>query len=534
MTSTAPSLALNPAVCHRALDARDARFDGLFFVGITTTMIYCRPVCPARISYRDRRRFFDSAAAAEEAGFRPCLRCRPELAPGRALVDAVPRLARAAESRIAGGALNGRGVDHLARELGVGERQLRRAMERELGVSPVELAQTHRLLLAKRLLADTSLSVTRIAFASGFQSLRRFNSVFRERYRLSPSALRRTPALSDAGRDAGAGRGSPAAPAEALVRLTLAYRAPLAWHVLTALLQRDAMPGVEVVQGRCYGRTVRLNGASGVVFAEDAVAPPRDPQHAMRTHLQVDVSPALLPVLMPLLARLRHLFDLDAEPTVIDACLERSGLGPLVRRRPGLRIPGAVEGFEVALRALLRSRSWGASRALVQRVVETFGEPLDTGIPVLSRLAPRPEHVVEGGVSRLTALGVPRRRADAIVSVARALAQGTLRLEPGGDVTAAHRALLEVAGVGERLATTIVMHALHWPDAFPASDRLLLRAAGASSPGALRARAERWRPWRAYAALHLWLGGEEGRCTDITSISRGRTRSLSSRLSLLQ
>src|ERR687884_289006 len=182
---------LNAQICERALGARDARFDGLFFIGITTTRVYCRPVCPARVSYPGHRRFFDSAAAAERAGFRPCLRCRPELAPGRALIDAVPRLARVATHRIAAGALNGRGVAALAQELGVSERHLRRALEREIGVSPLELAQTHRLLLAKRLLADTSLSVTRIAYASGFQSLRRFYSVFRERYRLSPSEVRR-------------------------------------------------------------------------------------------------------------------------------------------------------------------------------------------------------------------------------------------------------------------------------------------------------------------------------------------------------
>jgi len=510
VTSTARSLALDPTMCHRALDARDARFDGLFFVGITTTRIYCRPVCPARISYRDRRRFFDSAAAAEEAGFRPCLRCRPELAPGRALVDAVPRLAQVAAHRIGAGALNGGGVAQLARELGVSDRHLRRALERELGVSPVELAQTHRLLLAKRLLADTSLPVTRIAFASGFQSLRRFNSVFRERYRLSPSALRRSPPPGRPGPGRVGERGSPATPAEALVQLTLAYRAPLAWHALIALLQRDAMPGVELVQGGCYGRTVRLNGGSGLIFAEDAALPSRDPERPEKAHLRVHVSPALLPVLMPLLARLRHLFDLDAEPTVIDTSLERSGLGALVRRRPGVRIPGAVDGFEVVLRALLRGRSGGGSGDLVRQVVARLGESLDTGIPALSRLAPGAERVAEAGATRLTTLGVPRGRADAIVSVARALADGTLRLEPGSDVPAAHRALLEIGGIGERLATTIVMHAMHWPDAFPASDRLLRRAAAASSPGALRARAEKWRPWRAYAALHLWLAGEEG------------------------
>jgi len=182
---------LDAGVCARALGARDARFDGLFFVGITSTRIYCRPVCPARVSYPDRRRFFESAAAAEGAGFRPCLRCRPELAPGRALVDAVPRLAHVAAHRIAAGALNDGSVTELATDLGVSERQLRRALDREVGVSPLELAQTHRLLLAKRLLVDTTLPVTRIAYASGFQSLRRFNAAFNERYRMSPSALRR-------------------------------------------------------------------------------------------------------------------------------------------------------------------------------------------------------------------------------------------------------------------------------------------------------------------------------------------------------
>src|ERR671933_1052856 len=220
---------LNAQICERALGARDARFDGIFFVGITTTGVYCRPVCPARVAYPNHRRFFESAASAERAGFRPCLRCRPELAPGRALIDAVPRLASVAAHRIAAGALNGRGVSELARELGVSERHLRRALERELGVSPVELAQTHRLLLAKRLLTDTSLSVTRIAYASGFQSLRRFYSVFRERYRLSPSVVRRAQRSPNGSRAAIARRVGSAEPTSDLVRLTLAYRPPLDW-----------------------------------------------------------------------------------------------------------------------------------------------------------------------------------------------------------------------------------------------------------------------------------------------------------------
>lgn len=473
-------------VCQRALDARDARFDGLFFVGIVTTGIYCRPTCPSRRADPDHRRFFNSAAAAEHAGFRPCLRCRPELAPGKTLIDAVSRLASTAAQRIAAGALNGRSVADLAAELDVSERHLRRALRRELGVSPVELAQTHRLLLAKRLLAETTLSVTDVAFASGFESLRRFNVAFRERYGMSPSALRRP---------------SAARKANDLLRMTLAYRPPLAWDVLTAFLRRDATPGVEIVEGRRYGRTVRLDGRSGVVFAEDAPA---------EAQVKVDISPSLLPVLMPLLARLRQLFDLDAQPTVVDAHLERGGLAALVRRRRGVRLPGALDGFEIGLRALLRgaASSGAAARELAGRVAAALGEPLDAGVPALHRLAPGAERVAGAGVPGLVVLGVPRRRADLILAFARAVTEGALRLEPGNDVAETHCALMEL-GIDERLATTIVMRALYWPDAFPSSDRALQEAAGASSPRSLRARAEKWRPWRAYAALHLWLQHDE-------------------------
>ena len=485
---------LQANICQRAVHARDARFDGIFFVGITTTRVYCRPVCPARVSYPERRRFFESAACAERAGYRPCLRCRPELAPGRALMDAVPRLARLAAQRIGAGALNGHTVAELAVELGVSERHLRRALERELGVSPAELAQTHRLLLAKRLLAETSLPVTRIAFASGFQSLRRFNSVFRERYRLSPTALRRAvPSAAPA----------PGPPGD-FVTLTLAYRKPFDWELLSALLARGAMPGVVMVEGGRFGRTVKLEDRSGVVLVENAAA---------RSHLNVAVSLSLLPVLMPLLARLRRLFDLDAEPAVVDGHLEQHGLASLVQRRPGIRIPGALDGFEVALRSLILGldQPIEAAHDLLVRVACTLGEEIQTGIPALCRLAPSPERVAAAGAEALESAGVSRRTAEAIAGVARALAGGALRLEPGRDVAATHRALMELEGVGERLATLIVMRALYWPDAFPASDPALQRAAGTSSRRALRARAEHWRPWRAYAAQHLWLLDEEQR-----------------------
>jgi AraC family transcriptional regulator of adaptative response / DNA-3-methyladenine glycosylase II len=497
--------------CQRAARARDPRFDGVFFIGVTTTGIYCRPICPARVTISDRRRFFVSAAAAERAGYRPCLRCRPELAPGRAPVDAVSRLAFAAALRIGAGALNDGSVADLARELSVSERHLRRALEREAGVSPIELAQTHRLLLAKRLLADTTLPVTHIAFASGFQSLRRFNTVFRERYRSSPSQLRRSARAGDDRRRTGA-RVAAADPVRDVVRLTLAYRAPLAWKVLLGFLERDAIPGVELVQGARYGRTVRIDGRSGVVFAADtAPGAGRAPRaaRAVSPHLEVEVSLSLLPALMPLLARLRQLFDLDAEPAVIDAQLAQGGLGPLVARRPGMRVPGALDAFEVVLGALIRgpAPAGTAAREAARRVVRALGEPLATGVPALDRLAPTAERVADAGAAGLRALGVAPRRALALAAAARAIAGRRLALEPGSDVAAARRALLAIDGVGERLATEIVMRTLYWPDAFAAADCALQRAAGAGGPGALRARAERWRPWRAYAALHLRLAG---------------------------
>ena len=507
---------LDAESCAQALASRDPRFDGVFFVGISSTMIYCRPVCPARVAYPDRRRFFASAAAAEHDGFRPCLRCRPELAPGRALVDAVHRVARAAAMRIAAGALNGRGVGLLARELGVGERQLRRAMERELGVSPVELAQTHRLLLAKCLLTDTALPVTRVAFASGFQSLRRFNTVFQERYRMSPSGLRQR-------RRAAARAGVPAGPAADLVRLTLAYRPPLAWDALLERLAADAVPGVEVVERGRYARTVHLDGCRGVLTVERTVwsAASRRMRGASADRmagagpggeLAVHLSASLLPVLMPLLARLRQLFDLDAEPSVIDGHLADGGLAPAVARRPGLRMPGAFDGFEAALRELLRAADLAAgdparSGCVAGRVAEALGETIETELPGLVRLVPTAVRVAGAGVPFLARLGVPPRSAEAIVAVARGVTDGALPLEPGADVPSTLRALSNISGVGERTATAVVMRALQWPDAFPSTDASLQRAAGVTSASALRRVAERWRPWRAYAAAHLALLG---------------------------
>jgi AraC family transcriptional regulator of adaptative response / DNA-3-methyladenine glycosylase II len=472
---------LDPAVCARALESRDPRFDGVFFVGILTTMIYCRPICPARISRPERRRYFDTAAAAERHGYRPCMRCRPELAPGRAVVDAVPQVAQAAARRIAAGALNGATVTSLALELGVSERHLRRAMDRELGVSPGELAQTQRLLLAKCLLTDTTLSVTQVAYASGFQSLRRFHTVFREHYRMPPTALRRQ-------RARGLASGA-AEPGEGMVRLRLPYRPPLAWEALLGTLAAGAQPGVEIVEPSRYGRTVALDGTRGTVFVHNEapelrIGRPRGPVRS--AWLTVDVSVSLLPALMPLMARLRHAFDMDAEPGVIDAHLARGGLRALVARCPGLRVPGAFDGFEGAMRELLGDRS---------PVVDALGDPIETGHPALTRLWPTPEQVVRAGARALVMNGVPDAVSDTVVAVARAVSRGGLRLTPGADYPATVRALTAIPGIGERTADAIAARTLHWPDSFPGADVSLQRSADA------------WRPWRSYAAAHLALHG---------------------------
>ena len=479
-------------VYARAVEARDPRFDGVFFVGITTTRIYCRPVCPARVSYPERRRFFDSAAAAERAGYRPCLRCRPELAPGRAIMDAVPRLARVAACRIAAGALNGRSVGELANDLGVSERHLRRALEREVGVTPIELALTHRLLLAKRLLADTCLPVTQIAFASGFQSLRRFNAVFRERYRMSPGDLRRS-CLSRGARDGVGGRRE----RPDLVRLTLAYRPPLAWRALLTVLGREVVAGVDAVDGSRYLSTIGIAGHRGVVVMEDAALDDRRGP-ANRYHVNVDLSVELLPVLMPLLSRLRHLLDLDTDPTVIDAHLEASGLGALVRARPGVRVPGAVDGFDLALRVLLRCDA--RAPAVANEVVRALGDPLRTDVAGLGRLAPEACRVARAGVARLVALGASEPAAARVVAVASAVSDGSLKLEPGADPAATVHAVRSL-GVEEDAAAYIAMRALRWPDAFPAREP--------RGPAVLDGRTDGWRPWRAYAAMHLWLRDAE-------------------------
>lgn len=467
--------------CYRALVARDARFDGVFFVGVKSTGIYCRPVCTAKTPGRGRCRFFASAALAERAGFRPCLRCRPELAPGQAPIDSARTIARAAAARIEGGALNSGSLEDLAGSLGLSSRQLRRAMRRELGVSPIELAQTSRLLLAKRLIAETQLSMTHIALAAGFDSVRRFNALFRSHYRLTPSTLRRS-----------ATHGVP----DGCLRLTLAFRPPLDWEALLKFLEARAIPGIECVTGGAYHRTVGIRDHRGWLRVSPVAS-----RHLLAVELATELAPALASILM----RLRSLFDLDARPDIIAAHLAGDKLlGPLVKRRPGLRVPGAFNTFELGMRAILGQQvSVRGASTLAGRFAERLGEAVATPMACLNRISPTAESISKASVRTLAGLGLPHARAESLWNFSRAVAMQEIDLEPGMDPIATMARLTELPGIGPWTADYIAMRALRWPDAFPAGD-LGLKKAARLSPQELKSAAEFWRPWRAYAAMHLW------------------------------
>ena len=473
---------MDPAACYQALCARDSRFDGIFYVGVETTGVYCRPICPARTPARERCQFFARAAEAERAGFRACFRCRPELAPGLATVDSIPRLVRAAADRIEAGYLNERSADELARSLGVSSRHLRRAMQAELGASPVELAQTRRLALAKQLLHDTTLSLTDVALAAGFASVRRFNALFRQRFSRSPRALRR---------DVGA-----AGPGD-FVALRLDYRPPFDWPALLAFLAARAIPGVEQVEHDEYRRSVAIGGCVGSLAVGHDSA-----RHALRAQISLSLAPKLTEIV----ARLRSLFDLDARPSLVGEHLRRDPLlRPMVRARPGLRVPGAFDSFEMAVRAVLGQQiSVRAATTLSGRLAARFGRPAPSSQAGPTLVFPPAEVLADASVADLRRLGLPEKRALTIVQLARAVAQRRVDLL---DRSAPERVLAELRalpGIGAWTAQYLAMRALHWPDAFPAGDLAVRRALDVASERSAERRAERWRPWRAYAVMHLW------------------------------
>lgn len=476
-------LDLDANVLYEIIRTRDRRFDGRVFVGVRSTGIYCRPVCTVRPPRFENCSFYPTAAAAERAGFRPCLRCRPELAPGTiAPVDAVPRLSALAVRRIEDGALSGRSLDELAAEFGVTARHLRRAVRQETGLTPVELAQTQRLLLVKQLLTDTRMTVTEAAFAAGFESLRRFNAAFKERYRLTPTALRRSAA--------GAG------PDDAY-RFDLAVRPPFDLAALLGFWATRVTPGVDRVKDGWYHRTAVLGDQAGWV----AIGPGGKP-HTVR----VLVSTALGSVLPAVLARLKAMLDTRADPVEVGGRLAADPLlRPLVARWPGPRVPGAFDGFECGVRAILGQQiSVRAANTLAGRLAARFGRLRQYPHEGLAMVFPPPATLAAAGIADLVAVGVTTRRAETIRALARAVADGQVRLEFGADPDRVRAGLLALPGVGDWTAEYLLLRAVGWPDAFPAGDLGLAKASGLAATE-LRARAERWRPWRGHAAVLLWM-----------------------------
>jgi AraC family transcriptional regulator of adaptative response / DNA-3-methyladenine glycosylase II len=469
---------LDSNACYRAIVARDRRFDGRFFVGITSTHIYCRPICTARPAKRMNMRFYSNAAAAESAGFRPCLRCRPERAPGLAPVDAVSRLVGAAMAGIEEHALSSARVGDLAASLGVSDRHLRRVTEAELGVSPIQLAQTQRLLLAKRLLRETALSQTDIAFASGFGSVRRFNALFKSRYGLSPRAVRGKSIDTDS------------------LSVQLEFRPPLAWDSLLAYLRLRAIPGVEMADATHYRRTVAIGDAKGWIAVS---------MHPGTNALNLEMSPSLTPVIGAVIGRVKHLFDLGAAPDSVRVVLRQDDiLAATVRRLPGLRVAGAFDGFELAVRTVLGQQvSVKGASTIAGRWAQIFGEPIATPYLELNRLSPGAERMAGITPDEIAALGMVGARARCLVGLARAVAMRKIVLSFAANVEEQIEGLMSLPGIGHWTANYIAMRALHWPDAFPTGDLVLMRAAQ-SNQKQLQQRSEAWRPWRAYAAQYLW------------------------------
>ncbi|HEY7687776.1 MAG TPA: AlkA N-terminal domain-containing protein [Dongiaceae bacterium] len=494
---------LDPQICYRALKSRDPRFDGRLFVGVTSTGIYCRPVCPAGSVKFENCRFFSSAAAAQEAGFRPCLRCRPETAPDLGAWRGTSNTVSRGLALIAEGALDGpnASVDALASRLGIGERQLRRLFDQHLGASPVTVAQTRRVLFAKQLIHDTRLPMGEIALAAGFGSVRRFNETFQQLFKRPPSAIRRK-AISSLPEGSVAASG---------VAVRLRYRPPYDWPAMLAFLAARAIDGVELVAGGVYCRTVEQDGEAGTV--EVAHLPERDSVNVTIRFPNVRALPAIV-------ARVRRVFDLGADVATIGEHLAQDPLlAPLIAERPGLRAPGGWDGFELAVRAILGQQvTVQAARQLAGRLVRLCGASLSArhrSHPALNRAFPTAAQVA---ASDLTSLGMPMARKKALVALAEAVLADPSLFQPLGTVEETVARLRAIKGVGEWTAHYIALRAVRETDAFPASDIGLLRGAARNgtrpSPAELADRAEPWRPWRAYAAQHLWAADAAAARTD--------------------
>jgi AraC family transcriptional regulator, regulatory protein of adaptative response / DNA-3-methyladenine glycosylase II len=471
------------ASCYRAMRSRDRRFDGRFFVGVRTTGIYCRPVCPAPSPKLENVEFYACAAAAEAAGFRPCKRCRPETAPGTPAWVGSPAVVARALRLIHAGALDEADVGQLAARLGVGARQLRRLFDAHLGASPAAVARARRVHFARALLDQSALSITAVAFAAGFRSVRQFNHAMRATFAESPRALRRRRSVVPSA-------GEPLA-------LRVAYRPPLDWDGLLGFLALRLTPGVDAIRDGRYHRTVAIGDAVGSITVEPV---PGAAALLLRVRL------AECAGVQELVERVRRLFDLDADPREIGVQLARSpALHARVAAAPGLRVPGAWDPFEIAVRAVIGQQiSVRAATTLIGRLVAAFGARCDAG-DGLTHLFPRPDVLADADVATI---GLPRARAATLRALAAAVAHG----EPVLDAAPGYETLIErlcaIPGIGPWTAQYIAMRGLGEPDAFPAGDlgvrKALGNGAGPLAPAAVERLAEAWRPWRAYAVMHLW------------------------------
>jgi AraC family transcriptional regulator of adaptative response / DNA-3-methyladenine glycosylase II len=477
---------------YKALAARDPRFDGVFFVGVTSTGIYCRPICPVKTPKARNCRFFNTAQETEQAGFRPCLRCRPELAPGSAPVDDAQRIAQLIVQRLEEGKIEGNaGLERIANQFELSSRQIRRIVQKELGVAPIQLLLTRRLLLAKQLLTETTLSVTEIAFASGFSSLRRFNDAFSRRYKMPPTRLRRK-----------ATEGADAIGDSETSILQLSYRPPYDWKGVLAFLAARALEGIELVTADSYARTVSLGEAKGWI---------RVTQSRKKHALMLEFTHTLTPALPTLLSRVRALFDLNARPDMISRHLAKDAhLVGAVRRNPGMRVPGAFSGLETGLRAILGQQvTVKAATTIACRFVAAFGDSIVTPLAELNRLTPSAARVAAASVGDIARLGIVSARARSIIALAAVQGSGDLCL----DGVAHHRPdhsierLAELPGIGPWTAQYIAMRAFGWPDAFPKEDIAVRNRLGGVSASEAEERSQQWRPWRSYAVMHLWSMG---------------------------
>ena len=488
--------------CYLALKARDARFDGRFFTGVTSTGIYCRPVCRVRTPKRENCRFFPHAAQAELAGFRPCLRCRPELAPGGCLSNHPAWSMQDASSILADQAAalldaphswpaTAPGVGQLAKRLGISDRHLRRIFEARFGVPPLRYLQTRRLLCAKQLLTDTRLPAAQVARMSGFASVRRFNAVFLTHYGLNPTQLRHDSLANSA-----------PAPQTSLT-VTLSYRPPYDVAAMLQFFQKRQITGTEVIT--LSGTQACL--ASTLSFALDG-------QHlngwltacfdAPRCRVRLTVSESLVQALPQVMVSVRHLLDLDADPLAINAVLHQD-----FPEGDGLRLPGTLDGFALAVRAVLGQQiTVAAARTLCNRLVARFGEPITTPIAGLTRLFPSAQVLAQATGDELGQLGIVKQRQNAIIALARAVTDDQLALYPGAPLAPALRDLMALPGFGDWTAQYIAMRALGWPDAFAAGDVALHKALAVQqeahpAKAALTA-ASAWQPWRSYAVMRAW------------------------------